>query len=207
MNEYFLNLKSWEVQAILSGRKTQILTPLKQKPYLYEGDWFWPHGNLVYGLPKPKDKYPEFLGIWDALHQWKPGTRRWVRETWANEPGPISGKPTLFWKDPDNEKFFHEVGYKWRSPATMPRWASRINLVIKRSWIERVQDISENDAFAEGCQGAERCTRSHCGTKDWPDIHFSARDDFGCLWDTIYKAPFDWSSNPWVIVVEFEVGK
>jgi hypothetical protein len=71
----------------------------------------------------------------------------------------------------------------------MPKKAARIKLRVKRVWIERIQDISEADAKAEGTK-PEPKMRAH-----------RYRYAFGCLWDSIYKT---WSENPFVWACEFE---
>ncbi|MBT3390324.1 MAG: hypothetical protein HN413_07920, partial [Chloroflexi bacterium] len=82
-------------------------------------------------------------------------------------------------------------GDNWRPSIFMPRWACRIILDIVYVRVERVQEISEDDAIAEGCTGE----------------HFDlAVNDFIWLWDSINaKRGFSWESNPWVWVVEFKV--
>ena len=75
------------------------------------------------------------------------------------------------------------------SPLYMPRWASRITLEITEVRVERVQDIREDGAVAEGC------TRY---------IQKTARLDFSERWDAInQKRGYPWSDNPWVWVYEF----
>jgi hypothetical protein len=75
----------------------------------------------------------------------------------------------------------------------MPRWASRITLEVTGVRVERVQDISEADAWAEGID------RTHMGRGiQRPAVHFRR------LWDSINaKRGFGWESNPYVWVVEF----
>ena len=69
----------------------------------------------------------------------------------------------------------------------MPRWASRITLEITNVRVERLQDISEQDAIAEGIT----------------NISVLSKYIFSTLWESIYG--FDsWSSNPWVWVIEFK---
>ena len=78
----------------------------------------------------------------------------------------------------------------------MPRWASRIDLLVKRVWVEQVQDISEADAIAEGVVCPKLGTN---GMK--PETLFKD------LWNSIYgkKPDCSWEDNPWVWAVEFEV--
>jgi hypothetical protein len=79
----------------------------------------------------------------------------------------------------------------------MPRWASRITLEVTGVRVERVQDISHDDALAEGID-----TRG-IGTS-WEVREQHARIPFARLWDTINaKRGHAWESNPWVWVVEF----
>jgi len=75
----------------------------------------------------------------------------------------------------------------------MPRGWSRITLEVKAVRVERVQEISEEDAVAEGCHSDQ-------GSTDGQLPH----EEFRELWDLINeKRGFPWESNPWVWVVEF----
>jgi hypothetical protein len=77
----------------------------------------------------------------------------------------------------------------------MPRWASLTTLLVKRVWIERLQDISSWDAIAEGC--CPPGCRCSC------DEH---RQRYLNLWDVIYgKTDFKSSLHPFVFACEFEV--
>ena len=73
----------------------------------------------------------------------------------------------------------------------MPRWASRIDLEITGVRVERLQDISREDALAEGCTGG------------YGPGYDCAQHDFMCLWQSI-NGPENWDANPWVWVVEFK---
>ena len=84
----------------------------------------------------------------------------------------------------------------WTRPRPsihMPRWASRILLEIAAVRVERLQDISETDAEAEGIQEIVDAGVDHDGTP---------RDAYRALWGQINGAD-SWSANPWVWVVEF----
>lgn len=94
----------------------------------------------------------------------------------------------------------------------MPRWASRITLEITEVRVERVQDISTEDARAEGITEylSEIATKRH--TEEDADIwrNRTTIENFRNLWDSIYypgiykkPTPFKWDANPWVWVVEF----
>lgn len=87
--------------------------------------------------------------------------------------------------------------YIWSPSIHMPRWASRIDLEITRVRVERLQDISESDARAEGVDLNDWYTES-------PDPNKSPyRYAFAQLWDSINAKKHPWSSNPWVWVIEF----
>ena len=81
---------------------------------------------------------------------------------------------------------------EWRPSIYMPRWASRITLEVTEVRPERLQDISEEDALAEGVRGDEG-----------PSDQQHAVDYFATLWDSINATRAPWESNPWVWVVSF----
>lgn len=162
-----------------------------------------------------------------------PGDRLWVRENgW--EPIPSlqdirDGADTwpAYAYDASMTKAEMEQAKEWkwkRRPSIhMPRWASRITLEITGIKVERVKDISEADARAEGVEPncpdratdltcpSKPCESCDCrneyrhylrGDEDFPA--FSARESFESLWDSINAARgFGWKVNPWVWVVQF----
>lgn len=90
-----------------------------------------------------------------------------------------------------NWKLESDYAY-WRPSIHMPRWASRIDLEITRVWVERVQDITDFNAFQEGVKSeAGRITGPYC---------MSFKQGFYNLWQSIYGT---WDANPWVWVYEF----
>lgn len=101
--------------------------------------------------------------------------------------------------------------WKWKrdvlSARFMPKWASRITLEITNVRVERLQNISEEDACAEGVETKERsygvAYRDYRGE---PGAWMSeARASFGTLWDRINaKRGYGWATNPWVWVIEFQ---
>ncbi|AOE99073.1 hypothetical protein ATE40_007350 [Serratia surfactantfaciens] len=145
------------------------------------------------------------------------GDRLWVRETFAvlgNEDGcPIDWDGNLIkgdekqaariykascWQEPGNYGLWsipdRDTQYEgaWRPSIHMPRWASRITLEITGVRVERLNDISEEDARAEGVKAGVSPGHEHM-------MHQVA---FSELWQSIYGAE-SWSANPWVWVIEF----
>lgn len=146
------------------------------------------------------------------------GTRRWVREAWlparhgSYEPIPRGDK----WVDLKS-KWSCSVAYRadyrygsddydghWRPSIHMPRWASRINLDVLVVRMERLQDISEADAIAEGCALNDRGWYSVNGlVLNGRSLMFqTARECLRALWKFI-NGKDSLAANPWVWVVEF----
>lgn len=86
-----------------------------------------------------------------------------------------------------------------RPSIHMPRWASRIDLEVTGVRVERLQDISEADAMAEGIRCTGQCSYWWDGMQG--DPHRTAADAFRALWESI-NGPDSWTANPWVWVVE-----
>lgn len=98
---------------------------------------------------------------------------------------------------------------RWRPSIHMPRWASRITLEIVSVKVERVQDISEADAIAEGIQVLP--LQSESDPSAWyqsaPGVHQerTAKASFCALWDSInLDCGYGWEKNPWVWAIEFK---
>ena len=89
---------------------------------------------------------------------------------------------------------------KWTPSIHMPRWASRLSLEIVRVGIERLQDISEADAYAEGVTIPDHYKFVSNGR---PEDRNEARVTYESLWESI-NGPGSWSANPWVWVIEFK---
>lgn len=95
---------------------------------------------------------------------------------------------------------------RWRPSIHMPRWASRLTLPIAAVRVERLQDISDEDAIAEGIDyyqrpGEPRVYRDY----SQPDVHYglSPIGSYRTLWESI-NGPGSWDANPFVWVIEFE---
>lgn len=181
------------VRALLAGTKTQTRRVITPQPQRYTGatpgTWMYGHRNLeglfaehVFGGCMAK-LAPCPYGV--------PGDRLWVRETWR-----VFGGPEYEYQhDPRSVQFrADEAAFEqkeWKPSIFMPRWASRITLEVTDVRVQRVQEISEDDALAEGmtCDGD----------------HASARDNYETLWNYINeKRGHGWATNPWVWCVSFK---
>ncbi|MDF1801701.1 hypothetical protein [Thalassovita sp.] len=95
------------------------------------------------------------------------------------------------------------------SPLFMPRWASRLTLTVTDVRVQRLRDISEGDAIAEGCRPffdednprPMRCPNG--GTMDMAPLK-GPLDDFQRLWNSI-NGPDAWDAAPWVAAYTFTV--
>lgn len=143
------------------------------------------------------------------------GDQLWVREAWRAvtevdhlPPRDLTTAHRL-WYEADAP---HQPGFgKLRPSMFMPRWASRITLEITSVRVERLQDISEADALAEGIvecpipaddEGPRRI-----GYMVGPDdgksgLSVTPIQAYRDLWESI-NGPESWAANPWVWAIEF----
>lgn len=142
---------------------------------------------------------------------WAPGDRLWVREAWRcgalHDPDPprriLEGTRIHYTADgpPDEALGFG----RWRPAMFMPRWASRITLAVTGVRAERLRNISEADARAEGI--AEFIGGWACLHDDAPQIAGATpQEGFRHLWSRI-NGPDAWAANPWVWVVSFQAAR
>lgn len=174
------------VRALLDGTKTQTRRIVKPQPDHIEGEC-WTRGKCALcpqaenGLRFPYD-------------------RLWVKETF----------------EPDISGYFYRADYangkaitKWTPAIFMPRSASRITLEITDVRVERLQDISEVDAKAEGVDGDKWAVHYYCDEGDPEDpedfgVHrCNWRFGYKMLWNSINAKTAPWESNPWVWVIGF----
>ncbi len=191
-----------EVRAILDGRKTMMRRVIKpQFAELVEA-----HDTGIAFVARGKNKWPVLApeSYVDCPYG-VPGDRLWVKETHiAYEQYHV-----YYFADSLDHSRDKEYGVTWTSPVRMPRWASRIMLEIISIRVERLQDISEEDALAEGIRRISHgmdgdyfhFSQIEADPKNWcfPD------DAFRELWDSVNaKLGYRWDANPWVWVIEFK---
>jgi hypothetical protein len=215
MPEKPINLKAWEVQAFLKGRKTQ--KRMVPKPYP-DGVWGLDRAD---GISKVLANY--YLGRpwWNVggIKGWKPryavGTVLWARETWSGRwefrnvkpsersnvmtpEGPLLRNDIWYWADGNPENGDWEPP---RPSTHMPRWAARLFLEVTEVRLERLDDISEEDAKAEGIDQKWTCLNPETGSYA---IEQYTTESFQKLWDTD-NPKHPWGTNPWVEVYTFKV--
>ena len=188
------------VRAILDGRKTQTRRVLKPQPVQAAG----PFSDVLIG----GDRHPYRVG--DTL---------WVREACRAEELPdgrdgVRYEADQAWREIEPTR---EAADEWltllhygkrrgvRVPSIhMPRWASRITLRVTGVRVERLHDISEQDAIAEGVLVGQLpgCFHSGIGRLD-VEWRSTATHAFEHLWESI-NGPGAWDANPWVAAISFE---
>jgi hypothetical protein len=207
------------VKAILEKRKTQTRRVIS----LID---FEKSGTVGYDFA-----FRSKSGAWNEVPQeWlirkycpygQPGDQLWVRETWKCEELDSGLDGVRFAADGafrEIENTFdasnawgeaNRKGGKWRPSIFMPRWASRITLEIVSVLVERVQEITKEDAKAEGVSNLWRWDAKR--NSKHPE-HFRRAvlnpyvANYSVLWDEINsKRGFGWDVNPWVWVVGFKV--
>lgn len=159
--------------------KAPVLSKVRQPDeVIFDGnvcEFAW-HGNDVVGGFKIKCPYP-------------PGTRLWVRETWAKR---IHSDNRYYYKADNNlGAIFNREDDKWRSPIFMPREVARLFLRVKNVRVERLQDISNEDILAEGINdlGSYGANYDYFANEIWDNINA--------------KRGYPWENNDWVWVYEF----
>lgn len=204
------------VRAILENRKTQTRRAVKPQPDLMQpGGTIKPQPSdagvfLVENWQKQDRAFLDFGRCENIRSPYAPGDTLWVREafTVAAEEDADGAYPMTYLADGYSTQMdYSEVTEGRMKPGKtypsihMPRWASRITLRVTGVRVERVQEISEKDAMAEGITEADIQAVSE-RNRALPGAILAFRH----LWSTIHAAdgPNGWDANPWVWVVEFE---
>ena len=193
------------VQAILEGRKTQTRRILKFEHPIVTG--FTPNGAHGYwkGTAKSEAVIQQYISTFPLTIKCPFGIvseRLWVRETWRKYDCdecpcyeycncPPHGTYLYYADSLDDES-------KWKPSIHMPRLACRLILEITNIRVERLKDISSEDAKAEGFDYSTHPSAIEMG------YAIGAKTNFRITWEQIYGQN-EWNKNPWVWVVEFKV--
>lgn len=175
------------VRAILDGKKTETRRIIKPQP---SKEW---HRGI--GVAENRNgelcisnSHGIFVSDLKCPYCQKIGDHLWVRETWAKAKSNFVHH-TFYRADGEIQNgiqfplSYHERENKWRPSLFMPRWASRITLTVKSVTPERLHEITDEGARAEGVSG---------------------RAEYESLWKQL-NGEDSWAVNPWVWVVKFDV--
>lgn len=206
------------VRALLAGTKTQTRRAIKG---IEIKDCAQPStvtftrdvkGQYAYGQNLTlNDLNSYFLGIMEFCPFGKVGDRLWVREAWRTLKEWDKLKPSEL--DFDAEGYInYEADWlslnnlwgRYRHARFMPYWASRLLLEITAVRVERLQDITQADAIAEGIEKSDYGYRDYGSLNRWIGGNYAAELSYYSLWNLINGADTH-SDNPWVWVVEFKV--
>ena len=210
MREHPLLMKGPLVRATLEGRKTQTRRPIKQEA---QPDLGFEWSECLCREIDPNDTpcvtcSVRFPGIPEA------GDRMWVRETWqhfqnvgqraADFPEYQRFPANCFYRADESNPRTKPLSGKWRPSLLMPRWACRLVLPLVSVRVERVQDITEEDAEAEGIREWAKTDPKLCALRT-AGFAVPSRPKFlfRLCWISIYGEG-SWDANPWVWVAEWD---
>lgn len=193
MNSHPMIFNADMIRAILEGKKTVTRRPLNPQPISsLEGYMWWPKGTLKReAILDPKihgGDWNQFIS--DICPLASVDSAIWTRETLTFE------EDMNLYYDMDNLPVDRDTNPDWyyRNPnfigkvpsIHMPRHCSRLTLLVTSIKLERVQDITEKQAIAEGFT---------------PQKDSTAREQFASLWESLYA---NWDVNPYVWTIEFK---
>lgn len=202
------------VRALLDGSKTQTRRVLKPQPSWMDCQFIDLHRPPLPAVFEDPDGVAADQHIKLLAGR---GDRLWVREAWcgcwqmnAIPPRDFSkGDPIGYLADGEIRPRGCLMVAQGRTRASMhmPRWASRLTLVVTDVRVQRLQDISEMDAIAEGVQlysGIDPECYGYLNYRNNSDDGYwiGAKESFRTLWDSI-NGPEAWDANPWVAAYSF----
>lgn len=212
-------LRADEVRAVRDGRQTQIRRVIQRQPQyhctvqvcyspepeggdkvIYDG---WPC-SLRASRGRNLRAFGALVPIRQPCPYGRPGERLWAKETWwpttivsSTDPTKPSGSRGAAYRERDGT---YLGPMKWRPARSMPRWAARITLEVTDVRVQRVQDISPQEAVAEGME--------LCGLHPYVRPGMISEQywikTFSDYWDSINaKRGYGWDANPWVWAITF----
>ena len=189
MKEYGVIFSGPMVRAVLAGRKTQTRRAVKIRVSVDE--IIWNPKNVVVRYPVGDFYTPLQIEAYRFYPRWHVGDRIWMKETCYitrvgdDDGAPLEIPPVIYAADGAKKSECYPFV---RAAMFMPQWASRFTGDVLRTWIERLQDISEADAVAEG---------------------FDSIAAFAEFWDSKSgkKPGLSRADNPWILCTEFQKTK
>jgi hypothetical protein len=203
------------VMALLDGRKSMTRRVLKH-----------PKGIDISIAPTVQTDHPTWIqfdhpgGGPLSCVKWPyaTGDRLYLREAWKSDrayddlaPAEMGGEePLIYLADNEVQRWgwtpdFLSRWGRYRHARFMPRWASRLTLIVTDVRVQRLQNISEADAVAEGIE-PDQFGAWHCYQAEPKGQTFWAcpRESFRTLWNSL-QGPDAWAANPWVVAISFTV--
>jgi len=195
------------VRALLAGRKTQTRRLLNPQPdtFLVDGAECKVEAVHVQGDALPR--VATGLCLTSQKVPYAKGDRLYVRETWNGQQYAVEDEgPAYTGTQPYAADFKGTPVLKWKPSIHMPRWASRLTLLVDDVRIERLQAISRADAIAEGLSLASSQIEEFWR---WPkpyheNLWLSPPAAYRHLWNELH-GPDAWDANPWVVALTFRV--
>ncbi|MDY6979374.1 MAG: hypothetical protein SV201_05795 [Pseudomonadota bacterium] len=195
-----IELHPHEVTAIFEGRQHQLRRPINPQPFQGWSDSdietrFMHDGLLELGSVSQIVNGAWSAGFIDVESVYgRIGDLLWAQETWGKSPdGPIYRATEL---EPVDER-------RWMPSIEMPSWISRLTLLVKDVRIDRLHDISEQEAMVNGADlvGVET---GRLSVSSAPEEVGSYRAGYYELWNSINaERGYEWDANPWVWVIDF----
>lgn len=210
------------VRALLDGSKTQTRRVCKKQPYPngyhWDGNDFLCHNDYLPPSAMLMDAGGKELYTTSNMEGWEsecpygqPSDQIYVKETWSHDAPDLEACRVAHEDAMGGGTYgpyYHATEtapetLEWKPSIHMPRWASRITLEIVSVRVERLNDISEEDARAEGITdgGCINCGEPEPCKCSWPMP--DARESFIRLWESI-NGPNSWFANPWCWVITFK---
>lgn len=209
-------LRDWEVRAIREGRKTELLRAVKPQPPAFRGE-------IEYGLDSNNMRVHMLAGYHDG--DWRgecpfgqPGDAMWVKETWLhgdawypdapwkNTFAEGRGYTTVNYKASATNEDLRELaegGYAWRSPVTMPRWASRLTLTITSVRVMRLWDVTDEQARRLGIVDGDCLNCGQSEPCDCDDPSPCPSDEVFWHWNNDHGRDAS-VTNPWAWAIGIE---
>ncbi len=190
------------VRALLDGRKTQTRRvlgnsgPGRGRSNIFSAQIGWSDSYVL---------DPGNANWRERDTPYAPGDRLWVREAWRFDaewddcpPREFDGADAIHY-EADGETRLHLWGNPFtpgrlRPPIHMPRWASRLTLLVTDVRVQRLQEITAEDVTAEGIPFEADALAPY----EWSVARFAD------LWNTIH-GPDAWDANPWCAAISFTV--
>ena len=204
------------IRAILAGTKTQTRRIVKWRGLdkslnLNSSALYVERSGSNWVLASPTRTTYEYHSVPMPCPYGQPEQRLWVRESGWERPqrtpkmmreGADTWEPYYYDADGLSQwdvEEFKEWGFKRRPSIHMPRWASRITLEVTDVRVQRLTEISEADAMAEGAPPSHPSIDAVSRSYGYPDF---PRSWFAQTWDAI-NGPGAWARNDWVFVISF----